>query len=65
METPRIKRDTAPMNEKTCNDLFERAVSAAYNTFKQASDDHIQGVFERLVWNHVRGLALHGATTVH
>lgn len=45
--------------------LFEQAVHLAYGNFDVPSDDHILGIFARLVWNGQRGLDDDGAVTVH
>lgn len=65
MEIQLVKRDTAPMNERECDDLLELAINTAYQAFKHVTDDHVQGVFERLVWNCTHGLGNAGAVTVH
>lgn len=65
MEIQSIAADTAPMNEQTCNDLFEAAVDMAYSAFKQVTDDHVLSVYERLVWNQAHGLGLHDVVTLH
>ncbi len=65
MENQSIAAETTPMNEYECDDLFEQAVNTAYQTFKQVTDDHVLGVFERMAWNQAHGLDMCGAATVH
>lgn len=45
--------------------LFDEAVLLAYATFYEPTDDHVLGVFERLVWNMQRGIGVDGAVTIH
>tara|TARA_R100000655_G_scaffold64330_1_gene102848 strand:+ start:668 stop:865 length:198 start_codon:yes stop_codon:yes gene_type:complete len=53
------------MNEDTSKQLFDLAVDLAYQAFEEPSDDHIKGVYLRLVINHQWGLGDSGAVTVH
>lgn len=62
-------RDTAVMT--THNDfielaeIYEAAVDLAFHAFTNPSDDHVQGVFERLLFNAYRGDGASGAITIH
>lgn len=47
------------------DELFELAINMAANAFHPVTDDHVEGVYDRLVWNTNHGLGQHGATTVH
>ena len=49
--------------EKT--ELMERALDLACRHFEDPTDDHIDGVFNRLAWNLLRGESDLGATTIH
>jgi len=55
-----------PMDEKTCDELFERAADMAYDAFgRDTSDDHIEWAYRRVVMNWRWGLSAAGAVTVH
>src|SRR5690606_30252017 len=51
------------MTERSRDALFERATDLAYRAFDDATDDHIEGVYERLLLNHHWGLGDAGAVT--
>jgi len=53
------------MSEETCDALFARAADLAYAYFGDATDDHIECVYARLVMNHAIGAGEAGAVTVH
>jgi len=53
------------MSEETADALFSHAADLAYDAFADTTDDHIEGVFARLVLNHAWGLGDEGAVTVH
>ncbi|NYT59448.1 hypothetical protein H0A65_11010 [Alcaligenaceae bacterium] len=56
---------TATMDSEQCDELFELAVNLAHQAFSPCSDEHVEGVYARLIWNALRGLDSHGAVTVH
>ena len=47
------------------SELMERALDLACRYFENPTDDHIDGVFNRLGWNLIRGESDLSATTVH
>ena len=47
------------------SELMERALDLACRYFENPTDDHIDGVFNRLAWNALRGEPDLSATTVH
>lgn len=47
------------------SELMERALDLACRAFENPTDDHIDGVFNRLAWNALRGESEAGAVTVH
>lgn len=47
------------------SELMERALDLACRYFENPTDDHIDGVFNRLAWNLLRGESDLGATTIH
>ena len=54
------------MDTNTRHALMDRAEQLALQTFgENAEAEHIEAVFERLVWNWQRGLPVDGAVTVH
>lgn len=57
--------DNARMDEETADALFADATELAYIHFDDVSDDHIEGVYARLILNHTWGLGDAGAVTVH
>ena len=65
MEIPATLIHTARMNKEQCEDLFETAVNLAYQAFDNVTDDHVQAIYDRLVWNAYVGLDVQGAVTVH
>lgn len=65
IETALQAAQDAGMDEDIYEALFEDAHRLAYRRFNEPTDDHVLGVFERLVWNLRRGLGETGATTLH
>ena len=65
MEMHTTTSHTARMDKEQYEELFELAVDMAYQAFEAVTDDHVQGVYERLIWNASVGLEAHGAVTVH
>lgn len=57
--------DNPAMTETEADDLFAEAVQLAHDTFTDATDEHVTGVFARLAWNRRRGLGDEGVVTVH
>jgi len=57
--------DNAQMTEDEAKDLFAEATQLAHETFEDATDEHVTGVFARLAWNRRHGLGDAGAVTVH
>tara|TARA_R100000306_G_C4380025_1_gene143782 strand:+ start:6183 stop:6410 length:228 start_codon:yes stop_codon:yes gene_type:complete len=53
------------MNEKFCEELFEKAVELSYQSFEEPTDLHVEWVFGRLVFNWKTGAGVDGATTLH
>lgn len=50
----------------SCDDeLFEVAINMAEQAFRPVTDEHVNGVYERLKWNADHGLGQYGAVTVH
>lgn len=56
---------TEPSCDEQSDELYEVAINMAANAFQSITDDHVEGVYDRLVWNTNHGLGQHGATTVH
>lgn len=46
-------------------EVIDRATELAYAAFRCPTDDHITGIYDRLVWNERHGLGELGAITVH
>ncbi len=46
-------------------EIIDRATELADQVFSCPTDDHITGIYDRLVWNEMRGLGELGAITVH
>lgn len=46
-------------------EIIDRATELAYTAFNCPTDDHITGIYDRLVWNERHGLGELGAVTVH
>lgn len=46
-------------------EIIDRATELAYQVFSCPTDDHITGIYDRLVWNEMRGLGELGAVTLH
>lgn len=65
----KIGRETenAGMNKKELPrfEIIDRATELAYQAFNCPTDDHITGIYDRLVWNELRGFGELGAVTVH
>jgi hypothetical protein len=53
------------MSEETADALFARATDLAYQAFEDATDDHIETIYHRIVFNHRCGAGEAGAVTVH
>lgn len=53
------------MSEETADALFARATDLAYQHFPDATDDHIEHVYLRLIVNHQWGAGEAGAVTAH
>lgn len=47
------------------HDLYQQAIELAYQAFIEPSDDHIDAVHQRLIFNLRTGLAAQSAVTVH
>lgn len=47
------------------SELMERALDLACRYFENPTDEHIDGVFNRLGWNLIRGESENGAVTIH
>lgn len=47
------------------SELMERALDLACRYFENPTDDHIDGVFNRLAWNLIRGESEQSAVTIH
>ena len=65
METTTSILHTASMDEERHDELFELAVNMAYGAFENVTDDHVEGVYARLVWNTAHGLPTCDAATRH
>jgi len=46
-------------------EIIDRATELAYQVFSSPTDDHIAGIYDRLIWNELHGLGELGAVTVH
>ncbi|WP_321289266.1 hypothetical protein [Alcaligenes phenolicus] len=46
-------------------EIIDRATELAYQAFNCPTDDHITGIYDRLIWNELHGLGELGAVTVH
>ncbi|USY23967.1 hypothetical protein NIZ92_11600 [Alcaligenes sp. 1735tsa3] len=46
-------------------EIIDRATELAYQAFNCPTDEHITGIYDRLVWNERHGLGELGAVTVH
>ena len=46
-------------------EIIDRATELAYASFSCPTDDHITGIYDRLVWNELHGLGELGAVTLH
>jgi len=58
--------ETAGMDEHTRYRLMDQAEELALQAFGSAAEvEHIEAVFERLLWAWQRGLPADGAATVH
>lgn len=53
------------MNENTRAELLNEAFDLAYEAFEAPTDEHIEWVFERLLFNHAVGVGMAGAVTLH
>lgn len=66
---PRIAPLAQGMEDADMNDIHEelldQAFHLAYAGFKTPSDDHIEAVYERLLFNYEHGLGADGALTLH
>lgn len=65
MSTLPCAADNLAMTEYDADALFDQAVNLAYATFDEPGDEHVTGLYSRLVWNYQRGLGDVGACTVH
>lgn len=65
MPNPPYQADNGPMTEYQAQSLFDQAAQLAHQTFADPSDEHVLGVYSRLLWNWQRGLGDVGATTLH
>lgn len=59
-ENARMEKTELPRFE-----IIDRATELAYQAFNCPTDDHITGIYDRLVWNELHGLGELGAVTVH
>lgn len=46
-------------------EIIDRATELAYQVFSCPTDDHITGIYDRLIWNEQHGLDEVGVTTTH
>ena len=53
------------MYEDLLEEVKEEALMLAFSAFEDPSDDHIEGVYQRLLFNYAYGLGSDGAVTVH
>ncbi|MBV6304906.1 hypothetical protein KVP10_08400 [Candidimonas humi] len=65
MDLTRYASHTAAMTEDEADDLFADAVQLAHEAFEDATDEHVVGVYARLMFNRRHGLGEDGATMVH
>lgn len=66
MGAPREPGNTAAMDDHTRHELMDEAERLALQVFGDyAEAEHIEAVFERLMWAWQHGLPAEGAVTVH
>lgn len=65
METPTQYTQTFRMNERTKQIIRDQAFDLACEAFDEPYEEVVDAIYERLVWNWVRGLDAVGAVTVH
>ena len=53
------------MFQDLLSEIKEEALMLALSAFDDPSDDHIEGVYERLLFNYAYGLGSDGAVTIH
>ncbi|EKU29854.1 hypothetical protein C660_11672 [Alcaligenes sp. HPC1271] len=46
-------------------EIIDRATELAYQAFNCPTDEHITGIYDRLIWNEQHGLDEVGVTTTH
>lgn len=67
MEKIGVGSENAEMDKKELPrfEIIDRATELAYQVFSSPTDDHITGIYDRLIWNEQHGLDEVGVTTTH
>lgn len=67
MEKSGRESENAGMDKKELPrfEIIDRATELAYQVFNCPTDDHITGIYDRLIWNEQHGLDEVGVTTTH
>ncbi|MCH1881277.1 hypothetical protein MJ863_16950 [Alcaligenes ammonioxydans] len=67
MEKIGVGSENAGMDKKELPrfEIIDRATELAYQVFSCPTDDHITGIYDRLVWNERHGLGELGVVTLH
>jgi len=58
-------RENGLMDNDKRADLLNEAFDLAYEAFEAPTDEHIEWVFERLLFNSAVGVGMAGAVTIH
>ncbi|HCN72324.1 MAG TPA: hypothetical protein DIS96_11650 [Pusillimonas sp.] len=53
------------LSHEDMQELYEYAIYLARRAFGEPTDDHIDGVFDRLLFNESYGIGPSGVTTLH
>ena len=53
------------LSHEDMQELYEYATHLARSAFGEPTDDHIDGVFDRLLFNESYGIGPFGVTTLH
>ncbi|ROT45028.1 hypothetical protein [Pusillimonas sp. NJUB218] len=60
---PSLENDL--MSQDIRAELIDEAFDLAYEAFEAPTDEHIEWVFERLLFNRAIGVGMAGAVTLH
>jgi len=53
------------LNKFELMELEDQAIDLALTVFSEPTDEHIEAIQERLIWNAKHGLGTEGAVTLH